>query len=85
MLANVKKLSTYFQLFYTPIDDAEVFNLQKPNFTLDSPFRYTIENSMSLGVTAEVYECIPEEYYELMTTSVTFLKEVSICSLFISF
>lgn len=78
VLANVRKLGAYFQLFYTPIINAEVLNIPKPNFTSDSPFRYTIENGMSLGVTAEVYECIPEEYHELMTTSVTFLKEVSI-------
>ena len=31
VLANVKKLGTYFQSFCAPIVDAEVFNLPKPN------------------------------------------------------
>jgi hypothetical protein len=60
--------------------DLDAFIRPRPTFEYDSPFRYTVDNGNALGLTAELYHSIPDEYHKLMESSQVFRKEVRVLS-----
>ena len=62
----VKKLGAHFQIFYSPFLSITDFALPHPNFGAYDAERYNVPGNQELGIMADLLECIPPRYHDLL-------------------
>lgn len=62
----VKKLGCNFQIFFSPFIELSDFSAPRPNFKPYDLKRYVVPGNPALGLTADLYECIPEKYHNIL-------------------
>lgn len=62
----VRKLGCNFQIFYSPFLEFKDFANPRPSFGAYDLERYSAPRNNLLGVTADLYECVPAKYYDLL-------------------
>ncbi|KJA19656.1 hypothetical protein HYPSUDRAFT_56508 [Hypholoma sublateritium FD-334 SS-4] len=66
ILKLVKKLGWNFQIFYLPFLDVKDFSMPHPNFGAYNLERHSVLGNSALGVMADLLECIPPRYHDLL-------------------
>jgi len=64
--ADIRKCSQHFTLFYLVFVNPKAFEERRPQFLHDSLDRWSTPESEKLGITAELYACMPEKYHSMM-------------------
>lgn len=66
ILKLVKKLGQNFQIFYSPFLDVKDFSMPRPNFGAYHLERHSVPGNSALGIMADLLECIPPRYHDLL-------------------
>ena len=64
--ADIRKCGQHFTLFYSVFVDPKAFEERRPQFSHDSLDRWSTPENEKLGITAELYACMPEKYHSMM-------------------
>ncbi|KAF8971926.1 hypothetical protein BDZ97DRAFT_1753148 [Flammula alnicola] len=60
---TISHQANYYQLFYSPTIKPSAFGIDRPQFRYNDLERYANEGNRVLGLTAELYDCIPVKYH----------------------
>ncbi|EDR00141.1 uncharacterized protein LACBIDRAFT_334440 [Laccaria bicolor S238N-H82] len=78
---QIAKLAQIYLLFHQPWVHADNFHQPKPSFNFNSSERYSTKGNITLGASAELYECVLERLHDYMRShsdfGVKFTKELS--------
>lgn len=62
----IQKLGSHFQVFFCPFVEPTHFSTPRPDFEAYELERYATGNNINLGITADLYECIPDKFHNLL-------------------
>ena len=62
----IQKLGCHFQVFFCPFVEPRHFSAPRPDFNAYDLERYAGGNNFNLGITADLYECIPDKFHDLL-------------------
>lgn len=62
----IRKLGCHFQVFYSPYLEPEHFSAPRPEFGAYDLERFSVPGNEHLGITADLYECIPPQYHDFL-------------------
>ncbi len=65
----VGKLGCHFNVFYSPYLEPDHFKAPRPAFHAYDLERFSVPGNEELGITADLYECIPPQYQQPPTFS----------------
>jgi len=81
LATDIRKWANYFGLFHGLFVNPEDFKADlRPAFRSDDLVRWSTPENQARGITAELYEVIPEKYHDLMALSGSQTKHKSFVS-----
>jgi len=64
--ADIRKCGQHFILFHSVFVNVKAFEERRPQFSHDSLECWSTPENEKLGITAELYACMPEKYHSMM-------------------